>query len=135
MAKKARTIKGVFFDPDKQIATVESVSHEDYRDFLRLIECDTMDIATRKFGEHWLDVVCDDDGLLRDPLPRPSIATFDGKGRLVETIVGKVFVCKSDDEGESVSLAEDEINAVLRSCRIAETRDGKEIVLLTCSCE
>ena len=78
-----------------------------------LLNCDCIDIATRMFGDYALDIVCDDEGLFKEN-NFVSILTFSGQ-ELVEQIVGNVFICKANDEGESISLTDEEIAEVMCS--------------------
>lgn len=85
--------------------------YNNYKDFYPLLNCSTFDIQTREFNGEWLDIYCDDEGLLKTN-PKPSILTF-SNGELVEQIVGNVFIVSHDDEGETISLTDEQIKKVL----------------------
>jgi len=91
-----------------------------------LLNCGCIDIVTRMFGDYALDIVCDDEGLFKED-NKVSILTFSGK-QLVEQIVGNVFICKANDEGESVSLTEEETQAVLTQVGILKSEMRKVLV-------
>ena len=86
----------------------------DYKDFYPMLDCECFEIVRRKFGRNYYDVYCDDEGLLLDK--DPAIYTFH-EDMVCEVIVGNCFVCKHDEEGETISLTEDEVEEVLRNTR------------------
>lgn len=85
-----------------------------YQDFYPMLDCECFEIVRRKFGKNYYDVYCDDEGLLLDK--DPAIYTFH-QDAICEIIVGNCFICKHDEEGETISLAEDEVNEVLNNAR------------------
>ena len=87
-----------------------------YKDYYKILNCDTFDIQTRKFGDEWLDIYCDDDGLFREN-NEPSVLTF-ANGKLVEQIVGNVFIVNHDDEGETISLTDEQIKKVMETVTV-----------------
>ena len=87
---------------------------DSYRDFYPVIDCEHFDVVVRKFGKHYYDIYCDDVGLLLQK--PPAIFTFDNDVA-VELICGNCFVCKHDDNGDTISLTEDEVNEVLDNVR------------------
>ena len=76
-----------------------------------MLNCDCIDCVTRKFGEHYYDIWCDDEGLFKEA-PLPAIATFN-EGEIVEQIVGNVFICKHDGKGGMQSLTQEEYEEVI----------------------
>lgn len=110
-------IKGVLVTPNQEGTKprVHELEVNSYKDYYPLLECDTFDIQTRKFGDHWLDIYCDDEGLYKEG-NKPAIVTSNGKTKeVVEVIVGNVFIVSHNDEGETISLTDEQIQAVL-SC-------------------
>ena len=63
-----------------------------------------IDIPTRRIGGEYYDIICDDEGLLKD---YPQVAMVDK--RLKPMIVGTIIIAKSDEEGELVSLTDEDI--------------------------
>ena len=88
-------------------------NYTNYKDIYPLINCSCFTIVTRKFGGYYLDVICDDEGLLKNE-QIPSIVTVED-GQPVEVIVNDLFICKHDDNGNMVSLNNDEKAAVNHS--------------------
>lgn len=110
-----KKIKGVLVTPNQEGSKprMYELDYESYKSFYPLLECDTFDIQTRKFKDKYLDIYCDDEGLFKQG-NKTSILTFDKNfDSLVEQIVGNVFVVKHDDEGDTISLTDEEIDMVL----------------------
>lgn len=77
-------------------------------DYYAVLNCDTIEIPTRKIGRKYFDIVCDEEGALKD---NPRISAIDNLGRAM--LVGNLFICKSNDEGYEVSLTKRECKYVL----------------------
>ena len=106
-------IKGILITPNQKETSPRMYELEvnSYKDYYPLLECDTFDIQTRNFNGKWLDIYCDDEGLFKED-NKPAILTY-SDGQLVEQIVGNVFIVNHNDEGETISLTDEEIEAVL----------------------
>ena len=127
-------IKGILITPNQK-ETKPRVSEADidsYKDYYPLLECDTFDIQSRRFKDKWLDIYCDDEGLFKE-INRPSILTFNKNGHLVEQIVGNVFIVSHDDEGNTISLTDEEVEAVLSAVKVmAGLESNEEYTLCIC---
>lgn len=130
-----RTIRGVLIDTTNNECRVETISYntndKNYLNaYYNMLQCDVFDIVRRKIGEHIYDIYVDDEGLMKNNL-KPSVLTFDGE-RIVEVIVGNAFVCSHNEDGDTISLTDEELMEVrcyvqrVRLTRIEESR----IVLL-----
>jgi len=75
-----------------------------YQKIYDLLKCDTFTIATRKFGQFTFDIYLDDEGLLKNNQVLTGLS-LDMK----EQLVGNLFVVSHDDNGEVVSLTDNEI--------------------------
>ena len=72
--------------------------------FYETLDCDTIDIVTRKIGGRVYDIICDDEALLK-PFPCPSATGSNGT-----MLYNKLLVCgQADDEGELTSLTDEDI--------------------------
>ena len=130
-----KKIKGVLVTPNQKETKprVYELKVNSYKDYYPLLECDTFDIQERKFGDHWLDIYCDDEGLFKED-NKPAIVTLQpGKG-VVETIVGNVFIVGHNDEGETISLTDEQIETVLSWVREIKFK-GLEHPLTVCLAE
>lgn len=102
-------LKGILVEPDK-LPKVYEFDCNSYKDFYPVLDCEIFEIPRRKFGKNYYDIYCDEEGFLNDKIP--AIFTFDDDC-LVEIIRGNCFICKHDDEGEAVSLTDNEIAEIM----------------------
>lgn len=72
--------------------------------FYKALHCDCIDITTRSIAGRVFDFVCDDEGLLK---PGAKISAIDSKRDPM--LVGNLFICSSDGEGNSVSIDDEAI--------------------------
>lgn len=127
-----KKIVGVLITPNKPNTKPRTYDlvYNSYKDFYPLLECDTFDVQTRCFNGKWLDIYCDDEGLFKEK-NNPSIITMDSNGKVVEQIVGNVFIVNHNDEGDTISLTAEEIKAVLETVGIWT---GQNDCFIVCSC-
>lgn len=81
---------------------------DELQEFYRLIKCDTIDITRRKIGNHYYDIICDDEGLWGDC----KISAIDNLGQPM--LVGNLIVCDSE-YGYEKSLTDEQV-AEIKSC-------------------
>lgn len=87
-----------------QDGTVERLDIEPNLDsYYELIGCDCIDIAYRKIGGKYYDLVVDDEGLLK---PDPKISAIDDMGSVM--LVGNILFFNNDGMGDFVGLDEDD---------------------------
>jgi hypothetical protein len=112
MAQK--TLRGVLITPNtpNTYPREYTFNYENYASFYSLLECETFDIVSRKFKDKVLDIYCDDNGLFV-PDNKPAIVTCNAQGKIVEQIVGNVFIVACNNKGETISLTDEEVIAVL----------------------
>lgn len=72
--------------------------------FYRALHCDCIDITTRAINGRVFDFVCDNEGLLK---PGVKVSAIDSKRDPM--LVGNLFICSSDEEGNSVSIDDEAI--------------------------
>ena len=116
MAKKFITGVLVSCDLANGIARFDlEQSKDSYKNLQRIydmLKCDCIDVVSRKFGQHYYDIYCDDEGTFK-PIEEQVVSVFTlSHGTCVEQIVGNVFICKHDGEGGMESLTDDEIQEV-----------------------
>lgn len=121
-----QVIKGVLITPNKKGSKPRKYEFEtdSYKDYYKLLDCRTFDIQTRKFGKYWLDIYCDDEGLFKEE-NKPSIVTLDN-GEIVEVIVGSVFITGHNEDGETISLTDEEIEEVLSTVSMVTFRKNPQ---------
>lgn len=87
-------------------------------EYYDLIECDCIDIVTRKVGDTYFDIICDDEGLLKDS-PRVSAVDMHCNPMLV----GNLIFSHTDD-GETVGITDDEIEFLKEHIGLAISEQG-----------
>lgn len=127
-------LSGVLIDTEKRIA--RSVTIEDELDeFYKILNCSTIDIVQRRIGsgrsKKSFSIVCDDEGTFVED-PKISAINNLGSGMLV----GNLFITGlSDDEGNLLSLAPEDLNYILRRCQKMPTRKHPEGLMILTQCE
>lgn len=104
-----KSLTGVLVDVNTD--KVETVTLDGtLSDFYRVLHCDCIDITTRLIDGKCFDIVCDDEGLLKSPFRVSAV-----NRKREPMLVGNLFICSSDEEGESISLTDSEIEHVKNS--------------------
>ena len=109
-------IKGVLVNANENGNRIEKHTAEidSYTDYYKLLDCRVFDIQQRYVGDFIVDIYLDDEGLLKEA-PIPTAITVDKNEKIVEVLFGNLFFTQTDPEGETVSLSDEAINAVLES--------------------
>jgi len=110
-----KEITGVLVNPEEGTALIESVP-DNLADWYRVLDCSTIDIVTKKIGLRYFEIVCDDNGRLRD---HPRASALNKRGKPV--LVGRLFVCSSNLDGELTSLDAKELAYVMEHVRYITT--------------
>lgn len=107
-----KKIKGVLVNVNTR--TIESfiLNYNNYKDLYSLLNCDTLDVTSRKFGNHLYDVYCDDEGFLKDDWT-PS--AFSEEQPESDFLVGNLFICSHDKYGDIDSLTDEQIEEILKT--------------------
>lgn len=84
---------------------------DDLQEFYKLIACHCIDITNRKIGRKRFDIICDDEGLLKDS---PKISAINNLGQPM--LCGNMIIVNSDEDGNLVGLTDKDAEYVL--CRI-----------------
>lgn len=99
-------ITGVLIADGKAIETEVESSLDAY---YKLLDCDCIDIVTRKIGGRYYDIICDDEGMFKE---NPAVGMLnENDGSLM--LVGRLFVCQHDGNGNEKSLSQTEIDDVM----------------------
>ena len=82
------------------------VMKNDIHSFYNVIDCDCIDIATRKIGDNgkYYDIIVDDEGLLKSS---PLVSAFNKD--LKPMLVGNLIITKYNEDGETTTLTEEDI--------------------------
>ncbi len=88
---------------------------DDLEVFRRILKCKTIDCPTRRIKGVRVIVLCDDCGRLKEEQIPSMIGVSLKKRTLEEIIMGNIFICKADKEGNFASLSDREIKKILSS--------------------
>ena len=90
--------------------TVEVIDIEPELDaYYRALDCTTIDIVERKIGRKRYDIMCDDEGLFRDP---QKISAIDNLGRPM--LVGNLMFFNNDGSGNLTDLSDNDIRYIMQ---------------------
>ena len=120
-------VTGVLIDVKNRTTVVYTVNSGTLEEYYRILNCTTFDIASRRIGDNYYDIYCDDEGLLQCN-PVVSAVSEDRKPMLV----GNLFVTKTNDEGETISLTAEEISEVLAAVVNLYDEDGNMWPAIVC---
>ena len=104
-------MRGVLLDVVK--GEIKEVNIEDSLEaYYDALNCTVIDIVQRDIGGITFDIVCDDEGLLKDS---PVVSAVDSKYRPM--FVGNLLFLHGDDTtGEMVGISEEEASFLIGNC-------------------
>lgn len=106
-------IMGILIDVNKNHMVKINIEDK-LEEFYRILKCDAIDCVSRVINGVHVVIVCDDNGFyVEDAIP--SMVGISSDNEVEEIIVGNVFICKSDDEGNFESLSYEDILKILLS--------------------
>lgn len=122
-----KVIKGIFYNPNLEGSTPVELDFEceNYKNYYELLDCSTFDIQSRKIGGKYFDIYCDDEGKFKENAT--AIVTLDNHNNAIEEIVGSVFICQSNDEGETVSITSEDAKLILK--HVFDLENENKIIL------
>lgn len=98
-----RLVKGFLIDVYGDRGCNELVFHDTLENIYKILDVETIDVAVRKIGNFTYDIICDDEGLLKDSLP----SAVTGKDEV--QLVGNLLLVNHDEEGNFTSLTDEQI--------------------------
>ena len=121
-----KSVKALLIDIENRL--VRYVQIVDYKDILKALDCEYIDVVERELlnqGEPYT-IYCDDIG----KLVRKRISAYNPLNG--ETIVGNIIVSLTDDEGEMISLTDEQMNDIIFNSIITVNHkdNGQEYPLL-----
>ena len=75
----------------------------------RLLNCRTIDIVKRPFGNKYFNVIVDDEGLLKDNFIPSAFSVAKTKGTQLDLVGNLLVVGPADDEGNFTEISDQEI--------------------------
>lgn len=113
------------FDAETRTFNRTTVSTLD--DIYTNLKCDCFDIATRKIGNTYYDIYCDDEGLLKE---NPIVSAINHNGRPM--LVGNLLFAQHDEEGDTVGLKESEVKEILENTVKVILYSGEKLDMIMC---
>ena len=112
-----KLLKGVLVDVENEKVQVVEIEGS-LQEFYRILNCSCIDITSRRIGRKLFDIVCDDEGLFKDP---QKISAINNLGQ--PQLVGNLFiVAGADIDGNLVSLTKEDADYILGKIQIMGTR-------------
>ena len=123
-------IKGILIDVENE--KVECIEVEDtLYEYYRILNCDTIDIISRKIGNKDFYIVCDDEGLLKG---NPKISAINNLGQPM--LVGNLFIVSAlACEGNLTGLTESDAKYVMKRIQKMYTKHYKNGYPMLTQCE
>lgn len=127
---KRKRITAVLVDTAKEVFGIVNVPDE-LETFYALLGCSCIDITVRKIGTKTVEIICDDEGLFKEPYKISAINNL-GQAQLVGSIL---IVGPADSEGNLTSLSSKDANYILDRIQLLETRNFKNPYPILTQCE
>lgn len=105
-----KLIKGILIDVNDGGKFKEVVLENKLENIYELLKCNSIDIVTAKIGNSYCDIICDDEGLLKNG--NILSAMNESKDYL---LVGNLLITGSNEGGETISLTDEQINDVFNN--------------------
>lgn len=109
-----KTIKGILVDVQNEEVKVVEIEDE-LQSYYKILCCDIIDITQRKIGDKHFDIVCDDEGLLKE---NPKISAIDVLNR--PQLVGNLFIVNFNGQ-DITSLDDEDIKYVKERIHVVRT--------------
>jgi len=105
---------------------VTEVQANDLEDYYRLMEVDIIDIVAREINGKYYDIICDDEGLLKE---KPIPTVFDTNKQPM--LCGNIIIAGlADETGYMTDLSNEDIDRICNSIGVVRMIDGKEYACL-----
>ena len=98
----------VYLKREQESITIREIEIEDKLEiFYDMLECEYIDIISRKINDKYYDFIIDDEGLLNDK----PVTLFNEN----EVLVGSIIICgTADEDGNLTSLSETESREIVK---------------------
>ena len=123
--KNTKKITGILVDVHNGVAQKATIE-KSLDSYYKALNCDCIDIVSRRIDGQLFDIICDDEALLKVN-PRPSAMHTDGHVALC----GNLFIVNNDCEGDVCSIREGQADHVIRNVKTLYTRRGEHWPCLT----
>ena len=102
LKEKTMKIKAYLIDVINETHKAVEIENK-LADYYRELQCTVIDIQERKIGKKVFDIICDDEGLFKQPA---KISAIDNLGSPM--FVGNLLVVKNKD-GETTTLSDEDV--------------------------
>jgi hypothetical protein len=107
-------IKGILIDVHNE--NVKAIEIEkDLKSYYNILKCDCIDIVSRRIGDKYYDIICDDEGLLKES---PKISAVN-RSR-IPMFVGNLFIVRSSGD-DVTDLDKEDLEYIMDHVRIASS--------------
>ena len=112
-----RMLRGVLVDVEKETVSVVEIPDE-LDELYRILNCSCIDIVVRRIGRKQFRIVCDDEGLFKDP---QKISAIGNLGQV--QLVGNLFIVGGEVEDSNLtSLNKSDVAYILTRVQKIGTR-------------
>lgn len=122
-----KNVQGLLVDAEHGTIAVCSTPNS-LKSYYKILQCDTIDIISARFGPYVLDVFCDDEALLKNSF---TVSAVDENHKPI--LVGNLFIASHDEEGNTISLEKEHIDYILKRCVLLVIQGGKVRSVVVCS--
>ena len=112
----AEKITGILIDVEHEIAHVVTINRE-LEEYYKLLNCQLIEIVSRKIGNRIYDIICDEEGALKD---KPKISAINDLGMPI--LVGNLFIVNYDGIDNEISLTQSDIDYIMPFIQKQATR-------------
>ena len=128
-----RQLTGWLIDVHHETAEVVTIPHT-LKAIYAALDCSYVEVAQRQIGvgrsRHVYDIICDEEGLFRDP---QKISAIDNFGQ--PQLVGNLFIVNSTEDGEWTSLTKADVEYIRKYVLLQGTRNFPKPYYMLHQCE
>jgi hypothetical protein len=124
--KKTTKITGILVDVKAGVARKATIE-KSLDGYYKALNCDCIDVVTRRIGGQRFDIICDDEALLKAFI-KPSAVDKDNHPMLF----GNLFVVNFNGKDDVCSLREGQIEHVLRHTKSVTDLKKRWMILTDC---
>lgn len=104
-----------------QVKDIENSLESYYKE----IGCDCIDIVSRKINGSWYDIICDDEGLFKDPVVVTAVEPTGSPA-----LVGTLIICRYDGEADVTDLEPGDVETISEAIALTVQNDELQPVVI-----
>ena len=117
-------IKGILVDVKSNIIDVCEIE-KSLESYYKILNCKLIDIVSMKIGNRYFDIICDDEGLMKEDITLSAI--YDD---FTPALVGNLLVVRHDGKGNERSLTSKDILLVLEHVTTVQTTQATKTTVI-----